>query len=60
MARNLRNHVVIISSLQCHNDGSVGGSGPSYTVTYDTGEDVSDAQIGPFCLRRKRSWSWSE
>ena len=55
MARNLRNHVVIISSLQCHNDGSVSGSGPSYTVTYDTGEDVGDAQIGHFVYVEKRA-----
>ena len=54
MARNLRNHVVVISSLQCHNDGSVSGSGPSYTVTYDTGEDVSDAQIGHYVYIEKR------
>ena len=54
MARNLRDHVVVISSLQCHNDGSVSGSGPSYTVTYDTGEDVSDAQIGHYVYIEKR------
>ena len=54
MARNLRNHVVVISSLQCHNDGSVSGSGPSYTVTYDTGEDVRDAQIGHYVYIEKR------
>lgn len=54
MARNLRNHVVIISSLDCSNDGSVSGSGPSYTVTYDTGQDVSDAQVGHFVYIEKR------
>lgn len=54
MARNLRDHVVVISSLDCSNDGSVSGSGPSYTVTYDTGEDVSDAQIGHFVYIEKR------
>ena len=54
MARNLRDHVVVISSLQCHNDGSVSGSGPSYTVTYDTGESVSDAQIGHYVYIEKR------
>ena len=54
MAKNLRNHVVIISSLDCSNDGSVSGSGPSYTVTYDTGEDVSDAQVGHFVYIEKR------
>ena len=54
MARNLRDHVVVISSLDCSNDGSVSGSGPSYTVTYDTGEDVSDAQIGHYVYIEKR------
>ena len=54
MARNLRDHVVVISSLDCSNDGSVSGSGPSYTVTYDTGEDVGDAQIGHFVYVEKR------
>lgn len=54
MARNLRDHVVVISSLQCHNDGSVSSGGPSYTVTYDTGEDVSDAQIGHYVYIEKR------
>ena len=54
MARNLRDHVVIISSLTCSDDGSVSGSGPSYTVTYDTGEDVSDAQVGHFVYIEKR------
>ena len=51
---NLRNHIVVISSLSCANDGSVSGSGPSYTVTYDTGEDVSDAKIGQFVYIEKR------
>ena len=54
MTKNLRNHVVVINSLDCSNDGSVSGSGPSYTVTYDTGEDVSDAQIGHFVYIEKR------
>jgi len=54
MTKNLRNHVVVISSLDCSNDGSVSGSGPSYTVTYDTGEDVSDAQIGHYVYIEKR------
>ena len=54
MTKNLINHVVVISSLDCSNDGSVSGSGPSYTVTYDTGEDVSDAQIGHYVYIEKR------
>lgn len=54
MTKNLRNHVVVISSLDCSGDGSVSGSGPSYTVTYDTGVDVSDAQIGHYVYIEKR------
>ena len=54
MTKNLRNHVVVINSLNCSNDGSVSGSGPNYTVTYDTDEDVSDAQIGHYVYIEKR------
>jgi len=54
MARNLRNHIVRINSLSLNNDGSVTGSGPSYTVEYDTGEDISNAQVGNFVYVEKR------
>ena len=54
MARNLRNHVVIISALTLAGDGSVSGSGPSYTVTYDTDEDASNAKVGQFVYVEKR------
>ena len=54
MARNLRNHIVRINSLSINNDGSVSGSGPSYTVEYDTGEDISNAQVGNFVYIEKR------
>ena len=54
MARNLRNHIVRINSLSINNDGSVSGSGPSYTVEYDTGSDVSNAQVGNFVYIEKR------
>ncbi len=55
MARNLRNHVVIISALTLAGDGSVSGSGPSYTVTYDTDEDASNAKVGQFVYVEKRA-----
>lgn len=51
---NLRNHVVVISALTLNNDGSVSGSGPSYTVTYDNGQDASNAKIGQFVYVEKR------
>ena len=54
MARNLRNHVVIISALTLNNDGGVSGSGPNYTVTYDTDEDASNAKVGQFVYVEKR------
>ena len=54
MARNLRNHVVIISALTLAGDGSVSGSGPSYTVTYDTDEDASNAKVGQVVYVEKR------
>ena len=54
MARNLRNHVVIIATVEAYNEGSVSGSGPSYTVEYDTGEDISNAQVGNFVYIEKR------
>ena len=54
MARNLRNHIVRINSLSLNNDGSVTGSGPSYTVEYDTGEDIGNAQVGNFVYVEKR------
>jgi hypothetical protein len=54
MAKNLRDHLVIINSLGMATDGSCSGSGPSYTVTYDTGEDVSAADIGDYVYVEKR------
>ena len=54
MAANLRDHLVIISSLGMAVDGSCSGSGPSYTVTYDTGEDASAADIGDYVYVEKR------
>ena len=53
MAANLRDHLVIISSLGMAIDGSCVG-GPSYTVTYDTGEDASAADIGDYVYVEKR------
>ena len=55
MARNLRNHVVIIATVEAYSEGSVGGSGPSYTVTYDSGQDISAAQGWSICVRRKKN-----
>ena len=55
MARNLRNHVVIITTVEAYNEGSVSGSGPSYTVTYDSGQDISAAQVGHFVYVEKRT-----
>ena len=55
MAKNLRNHVVIIATLEAYNEGSVSGSGPSYTVTYDSGQDISAAQVGHFVYVEKRT-----
>ena len=55
MARNLRNHVVIIATLEAYNEGFVSGSGPSYTVTYDSGQDISAAQVGQFVYVEKRT-----
>ena len=58
MARNLRNHVVIIATVESYNEGSVGGSGPSYTVTYDSGQDISAVQGWSICIcRKKNGWS---
>lgn len=54
MASNLRDHLVIISSLGVNSDGECSGSGPSYTVTYDAGEDASDADIGDYVYIEKR------
>jgi len=51
---NLRNHLVIINSLEMSSDGSCSGSGPSYTVTYDTGMDASAADIGDYAYVEKR------
>lgn len=55
MARNLRNHVVIIATVEAYNEGSVSGSGPSYTVTYDSGQDISNAKVGNFVYVEKRT-----
>ena len=55
MAKNLRDHVVIIATLEAYNEGSVSGSGPSYTVTYDSGQDISAAQVGHFVYVEKRT-----
>jgi hypothetical protein len=55
MTKNLRNHVVIIATLEAYNEGSVSGSGPSYTVTYDSGQDISAAQVGHFVYVEKRT-----
>lgn len=55
MARNLRNHVVIMATVESYNEGSVSGSGPSYTVTYDSGQDISAVQVGQFVYAEKRT-----
>lgn len=55
MARNLRNHVVIIGTVEAYTEGSVSGSGPSYTVTYDSGQDISNAKVGNFVYVEKRT-----
>ena len=55
MTKNLRNHVVIIATLEAYNEGSVSGSGPSYTVTYDSGQDISAAKVGHFVYVEKRT-----
>ena len=55
MARNLRNHVVIIATVEAYNEGSVSGSGPSYTVTYDSSQDISAAKVGHFVYVEKRT-----
>ena len=55
MARNLRNHVVIIATIEAYNEGSVSGSGPSYTVTYDSGQEISAAKVGHFVYVEKRT-----
>ena len=55
MAKNLRNHIVIIATVEAYNEGSVSGSGPSYTVTYDSGQDISAAQVGHFVYVEKRT-----
>jgi len=36
------------------NDGSCSGSGPSYTVTYDSSQDASAADIGDYVYVEKR------
>lgn len=51
---NLRNHVVIISAITLWQEGSVSGSGPSYTVTYDSGQDISAAKVGQHVYVEKR------
>lgn len=54
MAKNLRDHLVIISSLGMATDGSCSVGGPSYTVTYDTGGDASAADVGDYVYVEKR------
>ena len=53
--RNLRNRLVSISSLGMATDGSCSVGGPSYNVTYDTGEDASAADIGDYVYVEKRA-----
>ena len=55
MAKNLRNHIVIIATVEAYNEGSVSGSGPSYTVTYDSDQDISAAKVGHFVYVEKRT-----
>ena len=44
---NLRNHIVIIATVEAYSEGSVSGSGPSYTVSYDSDQDISSSGYGP-------------
>jgi len=55
MARNLRNHVVIIATVEAYNEGSVTGSGPNYVIAYDSGQDISAAKVGQFVYVEKRT-----
>jgi len=50
---NLRDHVVIVT-LVTENEGECSGSGPSYTVTYDTGEDATGVDVGDHAYVEKR------
>jgi hypothetical protein len=55
MTANLRDHLVIIISLEMATDGSCSGSGPNYTVTYDSAQDaITAADIGDYVYVEKR------
>ena len=55
MARNLRNHVVIIATIEAYSEGSVTGSGPNYVIAYDSDQDISAAKVGHFVYVEKRT-----
>ena len=54
MARNLRNHIVIHNNVDTEGAGC-SGSGPSYSVEYDSTVDLSNTKVGYYVYIEKRA-----